>query len=538
MSTIKGKLLLLIAAMSFIVIIIASYGALGMKGCNNSFKDVYDNRIVPLNQLKAVADMYAVNIVDTCHKARNGNLTPKEAIANIKQAQSTIAKEWGAYTSTALTPEEEKLVGKAKEEFVQADKGVEKLLSLLEANDLQGVASFSIHELYPKIDPISDTVGKLVSLQLEESKVGYDLSEKNYDSRVNIMILIVLGGLGAGLFLALYIIRSISNSTTGFSRTMSTISKNQDLTQVIHHDNEDELKLIAVGFNELIGSVQKALNEAKHSASENSAVAEELFATSSKIGIRSEETARAMDDALRVSDEVSAILKNGEEQSKTTGKMMQGASVKVGEIAGNVLEVSGALQQVVEEQVELAQRLEHLSQEAEQIKQILSVISDIADQTNLLALNAAIEAARAGEHGRGFAVVADEVRKLAERTQKSLSESNSTVSIIVQSVNDATEMMSRSAAEIKRLGEHVQQVEVVMHETVDEITQAAKSAAISASGAGEGVLKTNNIIEQMRNITKLASTNARSVEEIAAAVEHLAKLSEGLNTTLSTFKTA
>lgn len=538
MSTIKGKLLLLIAAMSFIVIIIASYGAWGMKGCNNSFKDVYDNRIVPLNQLKAVADMYAVNIVDTCHKARNGNLTPKEAIANIKQAQSTIAKEWGAYTSTALTPDEEKLVGKAKEEFVQADKGVEKLLSLLEANDLQGVASFSIHELYPKIDPISDTVGKLVSLQLEESKKGYELSEKSYASEVNIMILVVLGGLGAGLFLALYIIRSISHSTTGFSRTMSTISKNQDLTQVIHHDNEDELKVIAVGFNELIGSVQKALIEAKHSASENSAVAEELFATSSKIGIRSEETARAMDDALRVSDEVSAILKNGEEQSKTTGEMMQGASVKVGEIAGNVLEVSGALQQVVEEQVELAQRLEHLSQEAEQIKQILSVISDIADQTNLLALNAAIEAARAGEHGRGFAVVADEVRKLAERTQKSLSESNSTVSIIVQSVNDATEMMSRSAAEIKRLGEHVQEVEVVMHETVHEITQAAKSAALSASGAGEGVLKTNNIIEQMRNITKLASTNARSVEEIAAAVEHLAKLSEGLNTTLSTFKTA
>jgi methyl-accepting chemotaxis protein len=453
MSTIKGKLLLLVSTMGFIAILIAIYGASGMKGCNSDFKDVYDNRIVPLNQLKAVADMYAVNIVDTCHKARNGNLTPKEAIANIKQAQETINKEWGAYTATVLTPDEEILVTKAKEQLVPADQGVKKLLSLLEANDLQGVASFSIHELYPKIDPISETIGKLVILQLEESKKAYEHSEGKYSSNIMWMVIVVLGGfVGGGLF-TMYIVRSIGQSTAGFSTTMNEISHNKDLTRTIEHHTKDELKVIAEGFNHLIASVQKALMEAKQSASENSAVAEELFATSSQIGVRSEETARAMEEALKVSDEVSLILKNGEEVSRMTGEKMQIASTKVGEVASNVLEVSNSLQNVVENQVDLAQRLEHLSQEAEQIKQIMSVISDIADQTNLLALNAAIEAARAGEHGRGFAVVADEVRKLAERTQKSLSESNSTVSIIVQSVNDATEMMSQSASEIKRLGD-------------------------------------------------------------------------------------
>jgi methyl-accepting chemotaxis protein len=538
MSTIKAKLLLLVTVMGFIAIIIAMYGASGMRGCNSDFKDVHDNRIVPLNQLKVVADMYAVNIVDTCHKSRNGNLTPQEAISNIKQAQEMITKEWGAYTATVLTPDEEKLAKEAKEQFVQADDGVKKLLSLLEANDLQGVASFSIHELYPKIDPISETIGKLITLQLEEAKKSYEHSESSYDQKVMWMLVIVLGGLLTGALLTFTIIGSIGRSTTGFSDTMSTISQNKDLTRTIHHDHEDELKVVAVGFNDLMGSVQKALNEAKRAASENSAVAEELFATSSQIGVRSEETARAMDEALKVSDEVSTILKNGEEESRKTGEKMQTASARVGEVAQDVLKVSGALQVVVEQQVELAQRLEHLSQDAEQIKHVLLVISDIADQTNLLALNAAIEAARAGEHGRGFAVVADEVRKLAERTQKSLAESNSTVSIIVQSVNDATEMMSRSASEIKRLGEHAREVESVMSESVHEIEEAARLAVKSAAAAGNGVEKTNNIISKMRNITTLAATNARSVEEIAAAVEHLAKLSEGLNHTLSEFKTA
>ena len=538
MSTIKAKLLFLVSMLSMIAIIIALFGEYGMSTSNDSFKSVHEENLQPLAKLKIVADMYAVNIVDTCHKARNGNLTPQEAIVNIKQAQKTIAKEWGWYTKLEHVSEERALVDQANEQFVEANKGVTKLLTLLEANDLQGVASFSIHELYPKIDPISDTLGQLVTFQIKEAEGIYKESEAHYSKIVKWMLVIVLVGMICGGLLALYIIRSIGSSISSFSETMNTISQNKDLTRTIRHNNADELKVIAEGFNHLIESVQKALIEAKQSASENSAVAEELFATSSQIGVRSEETARAMEEAMNVSDEVSTILKNGEEQSRRTGERMQIASTKVGEVAQDVLEVSGALQGVVEQQVDLAQRLEHLSQDAEQIKHVLSVISDIADQTNLLALNAAIEAARAGEHGRGFAVVADEVRKLAERTQKSLSESNSTVSIIVQSVNDATEMMSRSASEIKRLGEHAQEVESVMNESVHEIAQAAQLAVQSASAAGDGVEKTNNIISKMRNITTLAATNARSVEEIAAAVEHLAKLSEGLNHNLSEFKTA
>lgn len=538
MSTIKAKLLALVSVLALVAIVVALMGFSGMKACTNDFKDVYDNRIVPLNQLKVVADMYAVNIVDTTHKARNGNITAKEAIANIHQAQEKIAKEWGAYAATTLTPEESLLANEAKERFTVADKGVEKLLALLESRNMAAVASFSSVELYPAIDPISETIGKLITLQLKESEKSYGHAVSVYDSAVMMNAIILLIGLGVSGVLAWIVIGSIARSTGNFSHTMNVISSNKDLTKAIDHPTNDELRVVSLAFNELMGAVQKAISDAKNSASENAAVAEELFATSSQIGRRSEETARAMEQALKVSSEVSVILKRGEEGSRKTGETIKGASAKVSKVAEDVLKVSGSLQVVVEEQIELAQSLERLSGEAQQVKQVLAVISDIAEQTNLLALNAAIEAARAGEHGRGFAVVADEVRKLAERTQKSLSESNATVSIIVQSVNDATEMMSKSAGDIKKLGDHAQDVEVIMTQSVHEIADAAELAVNTAIDAGVGAEKTNEVIAQMGSITTLAATNARSVEEIAAAVEHLAKLSEMLNSTLSEFKTA
>jgi len=379
--------------------------------------------------------------------------------------------------------------------------------------------------------PMNQKVIKLSKIVKDES-----LQIISLDRKIIFLSILIVGAVAIAAFI--FIMRSISISVANTKNVCNEILNSKDLTKPIDTGSKDEIGEAMLKVNTLLSGISQAFGEAKRSASENASVAAELSITTIQIGKRAEDAAKAIDETNRASSEVSTILSKSEAELAHGKNDINIASNEVYNAAKEALSVSDELQQIVVGQLKLSERLDRLSSEAEQVKSVLTVIAEIADQTNLLALNAAIEAARAGEHGRGFAVVADEVRKLAERTQKSLSESNATVSVIVDSIADATDSMSLSAKSIGKLGERAGKLKETMNDTAELIAKTAKEASKSVEDTAEGNAKIKSMLKNIESINELSAANARSIEEIASAAERLSKLAEGLSVNLSRYKSA
>ena len=514
--TIKVVLLSVLSCLSGLLALNVLIGLGALQSANHGLKMVYEERVVPLRDLKIISDAYAVFIVDASHKARNGNFTWDESLASVQKAKGDIASRWQAYLATGLDPEELTLVNQIKPQMVMADQSVERLMRILGSKDAAALDGFVKNELYQTIDPVTDRIGLLIDLQVREAGARYADAQKEYGAaRVT-----GWGMLAAGAAMALFgvaiVVRRVVRPVGNLTAVMDRMAGGDYTAAVPGVDQRDEIGRMAraVGVfkdNGLENLRMRAEQErqreeaeaAKRAALETMAgtVERETRIAVDKVAERTQrmdENAGAMAQSAgavgRNSQSVAAAAEQALRNAQTVASATEELSASIREIGTQVDQASSITRRAVETGDHARETIQSLHNAVTRIGDVALLIQNIASQTNLLALNATIEAARAGEAGKGFAVVASEVKSLANQTGK------------------ATEDIARQIAEIQSVTDSA--VAAVTRIT-GSITEVDEVATAIASAVEEQAAATQEISRNVNDTASAAQEVSHRIAEVS-----------------------
>jgi len=499
-------------------------------------KDILKQEILTYELLLYSKDVHSKKFTDIEHK-----------LVEVEKNTDKKLKEILLKTESAINHSHEPNIKEKYQELEHIFKEIktqqdqfETLLKELEY-DLVNMKHDKIEEHKKAVEELLHTmenkIFKIASIMehlLEEST--HQALEHEHSLITTVIIIMLL------LFIMVSLIGFII--TSNFKKSISTIdsyiddiSTNKDLSKKLDINSSDEIGVMATNLNSFIASLRGLINRTKESSSENASISHELSTTANQVGNNVENSVALVHDASTQASEIKSEILNAITDAKESKEDIIKANENLEMARNDILTLTSKVQVSAEAEAELSHNMETLSKEASEVKTVLIIISDIADQTNLLALNAAIEAARAGEHGRGFAVVADEVRKLAERTQKTLTEINTTINVVVQSIGDASTQMNHNSEEIQKLKNLAKGVEDKINFSVEIVNKAVVSSDKTVKDFETTGKNIELIVRKVEGINEISSTNARSVEEIAAAAEHLNTLTDELNSQLEVFGT-
>ncbi|MBN9369081.1 MAG: MCP four helix bundle domain-containing protein [Comamonadaceae bacterium] len=506
---ISTRLTALLGGLCLLVLLIGLGGLWGMSQSNRGLHSVYEDRVVPLIQLKTVSDMYAVNIVDTTHKARDGALSPAQALASFAAARATIERTWAAYTVTDLVPREKELIERFRPLQAQADEATATIEGLVKAGDTEGLRAFVAQRMYPAMDPLQDVLGQLIEVQQQVAKSEFDASNASFGHLRLFSSAAVLAGLLAAVLVGGAIVRQITRSIQQALDSTEAIAQG-NLAVAIPVQGRDEIARLMQGLSAMRDRLASVVHGVSGNAESVANASAEIAQGNNDLSARTEQQASALQETAASMEQLSSTVRQNADNARQANELALSAS-EVAVQGGDVV-------------AEVVETMRGINASSQRIADIIGVIDGIAFQTNILALNAAVEAARAGEQGRGFAVVAGEVRSLAQRSADAAKEIKDLIIASVGRVEQGSLLADKAGATMADVVAAIRRVTDIM----GEISAASGEQASGVAQVGEAITQMDQVTQQ----------NAALVEEMAAAASSLKSQAHDLVGTVAFFKQA
>lgn len=547
--TIRIKLFLSLCLLALALFATSLEGWIALQDASDRTESIVEGRVVPMEQLKTVSDMYAVNIKDTAHKVRSGYMPWADGEAQVKEALAIIEAQWMAYSSTSMGSEEKRLAAEVVSTKSRAEPAINKLAGILQAQDAGALDVFVLNELYPAVDPVGEPIARLMNLQIQMAQQVYAEAVKDRIQSKTIMIVIAAASILVIAFAGYTVVTGVTRPLAGMQGAMRQLAEGNLEADVPYLTRKDEIGSMAAAVQvfkdnglerrrlEAEQAEQRAVAERRAMAIEQvingfdsdvslilrtvAAASSELEATAASLSASAEESAQSATTVSAASEQASANV-------QTVAGASEELDASIAEIANRVQSSADVAGKALKAANETETMVEGLVASAEKIGSVVELINDIAGQTNLLALNATIEAARAGEAGKGFAVVATEVKSLASQTAKATEE----IDAQITGMQGAT---GRVAAAIRSIGDIIQRISESSSAVAAAVEQQSAATREIVRNITEAATGTQQVSSNIVAVTQAATHTGAGASQVLTSSQELARQSETLKGKVETF---
>lgn len=533
---ISSRLMILLTFLMAGFVIVGGVGLYAASKIENALESAFDDKVKPLVQLTAIAKANLGNrlaIASAIIQPQN----MADYIQVVGKNKTEIDKQWEAFMSSLTDEEDRKLAAKFAEvrgRFVE--EGIKPAVAAMRANNVDEIKRIQIEHINPLYAPLFEALDALIEMEKRDTEKLHDESTATYKNMRMLSIALILVGVALGCALGFSIIRGINRSVDELRGVMVKMSADGDLRVRAKVYGQDEIGQAATAFNGLIDSFANIIRQVVGHAGTVSGTAEQLAASSSQIALssqaQSEAAASTAAAVQQITVSINSVAANTEDVRKLSEKSLsqtQQGNQNMSEMVGEIHSVQEAVNQIANSVKEFVDSTRAIAGMTQQVK-------EIADQTNLLALNAAIEAARAGEQGRGFAVVADEVRKLAEKSAQSANQIDQVTSSLNQKSTHVEATVQAGLRSLQTTQEHIERVSTVLNEAGEAVTQSSHGVSDIAASVSEQSLASTEIARNVEKIAQMSEENHAAVESNAQGIVRLEELARELQASAGRFK--